>query len=249
VAGIRPAIGRHLCGRVPVCDGSPVIAPLRNGSPARGWFVLTAVVVLVALAVQVPLSAAVDTGYFDNPLYRGLNVFAFFTIQSNLLVALSALLSAFDPARDTLLRRVLRLTSLVAITVTGVVYHSVLAGLVELSGWGYLADLLVHTVVPVLAVLGWVLFGPRGRTGWRVVLLSAVFPVLWLVFTLVRGPLVGGFWPYPFVDVDQLGWSQVLLNCGGVAVLFLGLAALAHLADRLLSRSAVTDGVAQRVRD
>jgi len=94
-------------------------------------------------------------------------------------------------------------------------------------------------------VLGWVLFGPRRRTGWRVVLLSVVFPVLWLAFTLVRGPLVGGFWPYPFVDVDKLGWAQVLLNCSGVAVLFLGLAAVAHLADGLLSRGAPTDGAAR----
>ncbi|MGJ7439454.1 Pr6Pr family membrane protein [Aquipuribacter sp. MA13-6] len=213
-----------------------MIAPVRNEPLARAWFLLTAAVVVVAVAVQVPLSAAVETGYFSTPLARGLNVFAFFTIQSNLLVAASALLTALDPDRDTRLRRVLRLTSLVAITVTGVVYHSVLAGLVELSGWGYVADVAVHTVVPVLAVLGWVLFGPRGRTTWGVVALSAVFPVLWLTFTLVRGPLVGGFWPYPFVDVDELGWAQVLLNCGGVAVLLLGLAAVAHGADRLLRR-------------
>ncbi len=222
-----------------------MIAPLRLRWLARGWFVVTAVLVLAAVAIQVPLSAAVDSGYFSTPLYRGLNVFAFFTIQSNLLVASSALLSALDPERDTVARRVLRLTSLVAITVTGVVYHSVLAGLVELSGWGYLADRLVHTVVPILAVLGWVLFGPRRRTGWRVVLLSAVFPVMWLVFTLVRGPLVGGFWPYPFVDVDELGWAQVLLNCGGVAVLFLGLAAVAHITDGLLSRGAPPEGAGQ----
>ncbi|WP_380164152.1 Pr6Pr family membrane protein [Jannaschia sp. R86511] len=221
-----------------------MIAPLRTPGLARAWFLLTAVVVLVAVAVQVPVSAAVETGFFARPLYRGLNVFAFFTIQSNLLVALSALLTAWQPERDGPLRRVLRLTSLVAITVTGVVYHSVLAGLVELSGWGLLADLLVHTVVPLLAVLGWLLFGPRGRTGWWVVLASAVFPVLWLVLTLVRGPLVGGFWPYPFVDVDELGWGQVLINCAGVAVLFLGLAALAHGVDRLLLR---TRGGAQAV--
>ena len=111
-----------------------MIAPLHIRSLARGWFVLTGVLVLVAIAIQVPVSAAVETGFFGTPLYRGLNVFAFFTIQSNLLVAVSALLSALDPERDTVVRRVLRLTSLVAITVTGVVYHTVLVGLVELSG-------------------------------------------------------------------------------------------------------------------
>lgn len=221
-----------------VCDRSPVIAPLRAPALARAWFLLTAVAVVVAVVIQVPLSAGVTTGFFDSPVHRGLNVFAFFTIQSNLLVALSALLTALQPERDTLLRRVLRLTSLVAITVTGVVYHAVLAGLQDLSGLGWFADQVVHTLVPLLAVLGWLLFGPRGRTDRRVVGLAVVFPVAWLVLTLVRGPLVGGFWPYPFVDVDELGWGQALLNCGAVAVLFVGLAAGAHGIDRVLTRRA-----------
>ena len=219
-----------------MCDGRAVIAPLRAPALARAWFLLTAVLVVVAIAVQLPVSAGEQDGFFDVPAYRALNLFAYFTIQSNILVAVSALLTALRPDVDTLLRRVLRLTSLVAITVTGVVYHLVLAGLVELTRAGAFADLLVHTVVPLLAVLGWLLFGPRGRTSWRVVGLSVVFPLLWLAFTLVRGPLVGGFWPYPFVDVDELGWGQVLLTCAGLAVLFVALAAGAHGLDRLLLR-------------
>ena len=217
-----------------------MIAPLRAPALAGAWFLLTAVVVVVAIVVQVPTSAAETGGFFDVPLYRGLNVFAFFTIQSNLLVAVSALLTALQPDVDTLLRPVLRLTALVAISVTGVVYHAVLAGLVEMSPAAAFANLLVHTVVPVMAVLGWAAFGPRGRTSRRVVGLSVVFPVAWVTVTLVRGPLVGGFWPYPFVDVDELGWGQVLLNCGAVAVLFVGLAAAAHGLDGVLRRRART---------
>lgn len=213
-----------------------MIAPLRAPALARAWFLVTVVVVVVALAVQVPVSVGQEGGFFDVPLYRGLNLFAYFTVQSNLLVAASALLTALQPDVDTLLRRVLRLTALVAITVTGLVYHAVLSGLVELSPAAAFADLLLHTVVPLLAVLGWLALGPRGRTSWRVVGLTVVFPLLWLAVTLVRGPLVGGFWPYPFVDVDELGWGQVLLSCGAVAVLFVGLAAGAHLLDRLLRR-------------
>ena len=215
-----------------------MIAPLRVPALARAWFLVTAVLVAVAIVVQVPTSAAATGGFFDEPVYRGLNVFAFFTVQSNILVAVSALLTALQPDVDTVLRRVLRLTALVAIGVTGVVYHAVLAGLVEMTPAGAFADLLVHTVVPLMALLGWLAFGPRGRTDPRVVSLSVLFPVAWLVLTLVRGPLVGGFWPYPFVDVDELGWGQVLLNCAGVAVLFVALAAAAHGVDRLLARRA-----------
>ncbi len=208
----------------------------RGMTIARAWLLMTAALVVVALAVQLPVSASSTDGFFDVPTYRALNLFAYFTVQSNVLVAASALLTALQPDMDTLLRRVLRLTALVAITVTGVVYHAVLAGLVELSPAAAFADALLHTAVPVAAVVGWLVFGPRGRTSWRVVGLSVVFPVLWLVLTLVRGRVVGGFWPYPFVDVDQLGLGPVLLNCAAVAVLFVGLAAAAHGLDRVLDR-------------
>ena len=62
-------------------------------------------------------------------------------------------------------------------------------------------------------------------------------PVAWLAFTLVRGALIG-WYPYPFVDVGVLGRATVALNCLGITVLFLGLAAVALGADRALDRAA-----------
>ena len=78
--------------------------------------------------------------------------------------------------------------------------------------------------IPVVGVLGWLLFGPRGRTDPRIVAWSIVFPLLWLVFTLIRGEFVG-FYPYPFVNVTEHGYPRVLLNCLLVAILFLALEA------------------------
>ena len=60
--------------------------------------------------------------------------------------------------------------------------------------------------------------------------------MLWVGYTLVRGSITG-WWPYPFIDVDELGWGRVLVNVVGVAVLF-GLVGLAFVgADRLLAPS------------
>ena len=109
-----------------------------------------------------------------------------------------------------------------AITVTGVVYHLLLASLYHLQGPEAFADQLFHTVTPVLTVAGWLLFGPRALVDPKVVALSLVYPVAWLAFTLVRGALIG-WYPYPFLQVDELGYGSVALNCAGITLLFLGL--------------------------
>jgi hypothetical protein len=210
---------------------------------ARLSFAATALAVAVGLALQVVATARLDSGYFDSDASRVANIFAFFTIQSNIIVlltcgrlALPSARPAIVPPRLPLWFWVLRLDGVVCITVTFVVFHLALADLQDLEGAAKAADFLLHTASPVLCVLGWLAFGPRGRTSWRVVRLAVVFPVAWLVFTLVRGPLVGGWYPYPFLEVDRLGFGQVLLNAAAVAVLFLGLAAAGHLLDRRLDR-------------
>src|SRR5690349_6904524 len=207
-------------------------------STSRIFHAVTALVVLAGIVIQLLVTANGTEGFFpDNP-DRVFNVFAYFTIQSNLLLGGTTLLLALTPDRDSLLFRTLRLNGLLCIAVTGIVYHIALAGLDELTGWAAVTNLLMHTVTPILGVLGWLVFGPRGRTDRRVVAWSIAFPLAWLVFTLIRGAAVG-FWPYPFVDADDLGYAKVLLNCLLVALLFLALAFGAMLLDRRLNRTAV----------
>ncbi|MFB6721460.1 Pr6Pr family membrane protein [Kribbella sp. NPDC056345] len=197
----------------------------------RVWSWATAAAVLAGLVIQLFVTANATEGFFSTTPERVLNVFAFFTIQSNILLGATVLLD-----RRSTLFRTLRLNGVLCIAVTGIVYHLVLAGLDELTGWAAVANFLLHTATPLLGVLGWALFGPRGRTDLRIAGWSVVFPLLWLAFTLIRGEFVG-FYPYPFVDVNEHGYGQVLLNCLLVAVLFLVLAAGATALDRRLKKT------------
>ncbi|TDD28111.1 F420-dependent oxidoreductase [Kribbella turkmenica] len=207
----------------------------------RVWAGLTALIVAVGIVVQLFVTANGVEGFFpDNP-DRVLNVFAYFTVQSNLLLGATTAVLALQPGRpQSALFRTLRLNGVLCIAVTGIVYHLVLAGLDELSGWGAFTNFLLHTAAPVAGILGWLLFGPRGRTDPRIVAWSVAFPLLWLMFTLVRGEFVG-FYPYPFVDVGEHGYPRVLLNCLLVAVLFLALAAGATVLDRRLRRKTTVE--------
>lgn len=159
--------------------------------------------------------------------------FSYFTIQSNVLVAVTALAPAIGRGVDSRWWAVARLAAVVGITVTGVVHLLLLRPILHLTGVDWWADLLLHAVVPVLALVGWLVLGPRGRAERRDVAPALAWPVLWLVATLALGPVVH-WYPYPFLDVSKHGLGSVLLVCLAVAVLFVGLAFGAVALDRRL---------------
>lgn len=199
----------------------------------RMWFALTALVAFTGLAVQTSVTATAEGGQFDTVAGRIFNMFCYFTILSNVLTCATHTLLARDPGRDGPVFRAFRLAGLIGIAVTGIVYHAVLRALYDMTGAAHVADLLLHTATPILAVLGWLVFGPRGLTSARTALHALLFPALYLVFTLIRGPIVD-FYPYPFLDVAANGYGRVLLNSLVVAALFLLLAFGAVALDRVL---------------
>jgi hypothetical protein len=69
--------------------------------------------------------------------------------------------------------------------------------------------------------------------------LCAAAGVALSVYTAVHRGAVIGWYPYPFIDVTRLGYAKVTLNCVWVALLLLGLAAVAVTADRRLPGPAV----------
>jgi hypothetical protein len=75
------------------------------------------------------------------------------------------------------------------------------------------------------------MFGPRGLTSARVAKLSVLFPLAYMIFTAIRGPLSSDFYPYPFTDVHALGYLRVSINALWVALLFVAVAAAATALD------------------
>lgn len=101
---------------------------------------------------------------------------------------------------------------------------------------------MLHTLSPILCVLGWLVLGPRGHVSTRVVFGAVVAPICWLAYTLVRGASVqdrfgNDYYPYPFMNVQEHGYPVVLLNATLVTVLFLVLSFGALAGDRRLGRT------------
>jgi hypothetical protein len=107
-----------------------------------------------------------------------------------------------------------------AILLVGIVYFFLLRGLHTLSGLALLADTLLHKVSPVAMALWWLLFAPRARLRWSAPVWWSAYPVAYLVYALARGHFDRKY-PYPFLDVAKLGWTQTALNVGGIALGFI----------------------------
>ncbi|HET7689851.1 MAG TPA: Pr6Pr family membrane protein [Nocardioidaceae bacterium] len=193
---------------------------------ARAWHLLTFLVAAFAVVFQLVLvwqgHAVLDETNRPDLGTRLVRFISYFTILSNILVAATELTLAVGADRDTRLWRVARLNAVVAIAVTGIVHWFLLRPLLDLQGDDWWADKLLHVVVPLLAVVGWLVFGPRGRARREDLLPSLLFPGAYLVYTLVRGELVE-WYPYPFIDVNEHGYGIVALNAVGVVVLLLAL--------------------------
>ena len=213
---------------------------------ARVWHASVALLVVFALVVQVKIAAdasAVPAGHAVGTLAgtalwgRIVRVLSFFTVQSNILSGIVSAQLAANPRRDGTIWRVVRLDALFGITVTGIVYATVLARIHEPHGWEQtVSNTIVHYVVPLAMVVGWLLFGPRPRISRSVVGWSLLWPVAWLVYTLIRGE-ISHWYPYPFVDAATQGYGRVLINAVAVTVVFAGVAALFAWGDRKLRRT------------
>lgn len=216
---------------------------MRSVTTTRILFAATSAIVTAGLVLQLALSVTSDTGseLFASTPDRIVNFFSFFTVLSNVAVAVTAGLLAVNPTRRSTLFRVLRLDGVVAIAVTGVVFHLTLAQLQELTGWNAVADFILHTLSPILGVGGWLVLGPSRQITTRVVLLSVIAPVMWLGYALVRGALVqdrfgNDYYAYPFMNVQEHGYPVVLVNVALVAGLFLALSFGALALDTRLGR-------------
>jgi hypothetical protein len=163
---------------------------------------------------------------------------SYFTILSNLLVAVTSLQLTAGRWHGRLFRA-LRVDAIAGIAVTAVVHWFLLRPLLDLHGADALADTLLHVVVPALTIGGWLLVGPRGLVSREDLLPSAAYPAAYLVWSLAHGA-VTDWYAYPFVDVTEHGYAVVLLNAVGVIALLALVAAGMIALDRRLPGDTVS---------
>lgn len=163
--------------------------------------------------------------------------FGFFTILTNILVALC--FTSLLTGKGRFFSKLSTQTAIaVYILVVGAVYNVVLRFLWQPQGLQWLVDELLHTVIPLFYLCHWAIYGSKEALPWKRVWPWLLYPLLYLCYTLVRGSIIH-FYPYPFLDVDTQGYPSVLIACVLLTFVFLGLALLFIAITRRKNRKVI----------
>jgi hypothetical protein len=183
-------------------------------------------------------AVTVAWGFRDSVLDGGfswVSYFSFFTILSNISAIVVFLLGAWPrtSVRDPWLFGFVRGAVTVYMTITFVVSEVLLRG-VEGGGPQWILD-IEHRVMPAAVLLDWLLMPPARRIGVRRAMAWLIIPVVYLVYSEVRGAVVH-FYPYPFLDPRPHGVLHVLVSCLGVAAGFVVVAIAVAVVGDAISR-------------
>lgn len=201
---------------------------------------------LITAAILAQLTRTIDTAAAGQTPHGGHlptvvgNFFSFFTIQSNVAAVVALAIGSVWAWRRSSTPEPRWLTVLFACTstymiVTGLVYNVLLRGIELPQGatvpW---SNEVLHVVGP-LVMLADLMWSPGRRAlAWRTIGVVVSFPILWVIYTLVRAnlivsPVTGDPWwyPYPFLDPHVVpgGYAGVAGYATGIAVVICAVAA------------------------
>ena len=171
------------------------------------------------LKVIVILSALIGTflsAYAGRHSFMGgSRVFMYFTIQSNIAIAVICAIGLFLMAKDKAASSawyVIKFVGTVAITLTGVVFCFVLAPTMGVYAWN-IQNILTHVVVPVVAVVDFFVIAPSARIQKKNVFFVIIPPILYAIYAGIG--YVNG-WEF----ADGINYPYFFLNWGSPAGAF-----------------------------
>jgi len=186
---------------------------------ARIWRAVFALLGWAILGLQYALMLATPD---KSSVELTLKFFSYFTILTNVLVAIAMTLPVVamnrTPGRWAASEGVRASVAMYAVVV-GLVYHFLLHATWNPQGLSLIANIGLHYVMPTAMLLDWLMFAPKGRLRWSDPAKWLVFPLLYGLWTVIHG-LTADWWPYWFVDVSELGWSKAGAYFAGLLVFF-----------------------------
>jgi hypothetical protein len=209
----------------------------------RGFIAVTALLGWSGLTIQMYLILGIRWTAEASLLGGLVSFFSFFTVLTNTLVAVVLtyeLNTRASKGRDFFLQPWVSSGIAVSIMVVGLAYNLLLRHLWQPQGWQFLADELLHDVMPILFLLYWWLCVPKGALRLKHIGLWVLYPLVYFIYALLRGHSLGVY-QYPFIDVARLGYPQAFINASGILAGFVLISLVLVGLDRWLGRRSSAD--------
>ncbi|WP_349681728.1 Pr6Pr family membrane protein [Sphingobacterium sp. UBA7249] len=165
--------------------------------------------------------------------------FSYFTILTNLMVAISCTSIVLLP-NSAIGHFAVKPVTVTAVTlyilIVGLIYNFVLRFLWQPAGIVRIIDEILHLIIPILVLIYWWRSINKPLIQWCSIFSWLLYPIFYFLYTLWHGAS-SGFYPYPFVDVSVLGINRVLTNSLSLSLVFLLLGLLLILVTRLIAKN------------
>lgn len=197
---------------------------LLNGiGAAVGWFAVLGQLILIILNRKADV------------LETLMRFFSFFTILTNTLVACYFTTQLIDFKFFKFLKHPAALTAITSfILVVGIVYQLILRFVWEPTGWQFVIDELLHTLIPLFVLMYWFLYAKHDSLSLYQLVPWLLYPLVYAIFIIIRGHF-SGYYPYPFVDILTIGYSKALINFLIISAFIMILMGLLFLILRFLN--------------
>ena len=148
--------------------------------------------------------------------------FGYFTVWANILIALAFTAPLLNPDKklaNFFMRPAVRAALATYIFMVSVVYHMLIVPYWNPQGFTWLTATGLNTVMPILYIIDWLFFAEKRPIFYKHLPYWLIFPAVYGVTSIIRG-LLTNVYPYPFLNVAELGIGNVLFNMFGLVAVF-----------------------------
>jgi hypothetical protein len=148
--------------------------------------------------------------------------FGYFTVWANILIALALAAPLLNPDRklaNFFKRPAVRAALASYILMVSVVYHMLIVPYWNPQGFTWVTATGLNTVMPILYIIDWLFFAEKRPIFYKHLPYWLIFPAVYGVTSIIRG-LLTNVYPYPFLNVTELGIGNVLFNMFGLVAVF-----------------------------
>ncbi|MDC6367095.1 MULTISPECIES: Pr6Pr family membrane protein [Flavobacteriaceae] len=184
----------------------------------KGIALIMLIIGMVALVLKLKLRIELEDESITESVTRFLS---YFTILTNLLTTIYFAFIFFSKNEKTIFHKPGTLTAIAAfMAFVGIAYHILLRHVWDPQGLTMILDETHHTIVPIATILFWWFYEKSNLIKFKDLSRWILYPVLYLTWISIRG-YISSFYPYYFVDANNLGTVKVIMNSLGLLVIII----------------------------